>query len=610
MGPKQRTKNQSFEKHRLIISAVIPLALVTSFTQADSRTWIGTPPGGVFSDSSNWLGGLVPAAGDMAVFAGSPAFGTVRFESDVANSDLFIRQGSGTFDLNGHTYQLTATADSVRFGGIGLPGTAVDFVGAGTLSTIDFRLLQGTNIARFTDSVTAKIANGFGSASGTATIEISNATVECKFFRAGDGGVGTMIVSGPTSLLRSTQPGVGFFNSLVGGGGAGSLLVNNGGRVEIVEGLGLGTGASAVGFLQVADPGSSLTTGGIVEVGGSGNGTLQILNGATMHAGGDVSTARTQFRSARVVVASDGETSRLNIARGLFIAGRRIVEEDYGSATVEIRSGGEVNATETKLFRFGRLIVDGGVLNTGSLSAQGGTIEVLNGGRINSVGPVRLDGVGTFAATITGADGTIDGDVTLAGRIAPGKPVGQLSIDGNLSLASTADFQVDVAGLDSKSFDQLHVSGAAQLAGSLTVRSSNGYVPLPGQSFEVLRFGSSTGSFVINNQTGSAGLSFSTMITGTSLRIVGAGTAGDANLDGVVNISDFASLAAHFNSVAIWTSGDFTGDGVTNISDFALLAANFGTSSPAVRSSVPEPAMGSVLGICVSVLLGRSRRAP
>ena len=117
---------------------------------------------------------------------------------------------------------------------------------------------------------------------------------------------------------------------------------------------------------------------------------------------------------------------------------------------------------------------------------------------------MRLDGVGTFAATITGADGTIDGDVTLAGRIAPGKPVGQLSIDGNLSLASTADFQVDVAGLDSKSFDQLHVSGAAQLAGSLTVRSSNGYVPLPGQSFEVLRFGSSTGSFVINNQTGSA----------------------------------------------------------------------------------------------------------
>ena len=100
------------------------------------------------------------------------------------------------------------------------------------------------------------------------------------------------------------------------------------------------------------------------------------------------------------------------------------------------------------------------------------------------------------------------------------------------------------------------------------------------------------------------------MITGTSLRIVGAGTAGDANLDGVVNISDFASLAAHFNSVAIWTSGDFTGDGVTNISDFALLAANFGTSSPAVRSSVPEPAMDSVLGICVSVLLGRSRRAP
>jgi len=62
---------------------------------------------------------------------------------------------------------------------------------------------------------------------------------------------------------------------------------------------------------------------------------------------------------------------------------------------------------------------------------------------------------------------------------------------------------------------------------------------------------------------------------------------GDANLDGKVNGTDFAIMAANFNqSVTSWDQGDFNYDGSVNGTDFAELAANFNqaVSLPAIAS--------------------------
>jgi hypothetical protein len=53
-------------------------------------------------------------------------------------------------------------------------------------------------------------------------------------------------------------------------------------------------------------------------------------------------------------------------------------------------------------------------------------------------------------------------------------------------------------------------------------------------------------------------------------------TAGDANLDGKTNFTDFLALAANFNRDGVgWKEGDFDGDGRVSFSDFLLLAASF-----------------------------------
>ena len=90
---------------------------------------------------------------------------------------------------------------------------------------------------------------------------------------------------------------------------------------------------------------------------------------------------------------------------------------------------------------------------------------------------------------------------------------------------------------------------------------------------------------------------------------------GDADLNGVVNFSDFLVLSENFGAVAGgdggpgWGEGDFDGDGSVGFPDFLALSENFGASAP-LAAAVPEPsaswlAIFSVLGMVGSQ---RSRR--
>jgi hypothetical protein len=97
---------------------------------------------------------------------------------------------------------------------------------------------------------------------------------------------------------------------------------------------------------------------------------------------------------------------------------------------------------------------------------------------------------------------------------------------------------------------------------------------------------------------------FSTQSVDNSTVLVRYSLVGDTNLDGVVNVLDFNTLAANFNKTsALWSQGDVNYDGVVNSLDFNLMASNFGQPALVAPGLVPEPAWGSALGGALLFLL-------
>ncbi len=105
---------------------------------------------------------------------------------------------------------------------------------------------------------------------------------------------------------------------------------------------------------------------------------------------------------------------------------------------------------------------------------------------------------------------------------------------------------------------------------------------------------------------------------------------GDANLDGVVNGSDYTLIDNGFNnSLTGWHNGDFNYDGVVNGDDYTLIDNAFNTQGASLAdisagaaemiasdtsqvaggsSAVPEPASLGLLGIAAAATLGWRRR--
>ena len=133
---------------------------------------------------------------------------------------------------------------------------------------------------------------------------------------------------------------------------------------------------------------------------------------------------------------------------------------------------------------------------TGGAHSNSGTIAIASGQTF------LISGSGTFTNT---AGGTIAGNGTLsapvailtnAGTLSPGSSPGILGVAGNLTQGAAGAINVEIGGTVAGSqFDQLNVSGAANLGGTLNVSIINGFTPAQGQTFRVVGWASRTGTF-------------------------------------------------------------------------------------------------------------------
>jgi hypothetical protein len=226
--------------------------------------------------------------------------------------------------------------------------------------------------------------------------------------------------------------------------------------------------------------------------------------------------------------------------------------------------------------------------------------------RFENASAYTLAGAGNLTFSVSAARGLID------------VRNGAHAIDLPVSIASDTDIAI-APGSALRFGAMTTVKADAELAivaGEVRIRSapaleSGASIDLRDNGLIVDYEGSTSPADAINSLIASARIHSSLAIGGNTgvgwiddvpaQRVLARFTrVGDANLDSIVNLTDFNALAGGFgHSGKVWASGDFNYDGLVNLGDFNLLAGNFGLSAglsgPSAQdwallaSIVPEP---------------------
>jgi hypothetical protein len=189
-------------------------------------------------------------------------------------------------------------------------------------------------------------------------------------------------------------------------------------------------------------------------------------------------TDQTVVNHGSIVVEGDGT--------GLFLLGGRL--ENHGQVVIDARLVGTGCSTVQNL-EGGSIAVTEGSATTGfCLSPL--TYQV-DGGTLTVDGHLAATSVVLNAGTLTGT-GTVASPVhNTGGTVAPGTPIGTLSIAGDYRQSGGGRLEVDIDGPSPHEHDLLSVSGVAPLGGTLVADTAT----LPLDPVVVLQASTVSGSF-------------------------------------------------------------------------------------------------------------------
>lgn len=446
---------------------------------------------------------------------------TVNLASGITGSGSLRQAGTGTTVITGtaaHTGGTTIASGTLQ---IGNGGTAGSVTGAVTNN--------GTLAINRSDEVTlAGVISGTGALRqiGAGTTRLSGANtytggteVAVGTLQIGTGGTtgsltGNITNNGTVAFDRSDA--VTFAGAITGSGavvqkGSGTTVLTgthtySGGTTISAGTLAIGAGAATGsvtgnivnnGTLSINRTGTVTVSNNITGTGGVElRGGTYALTGTNTYAGGTTLTSKATLDlsdDSKIGVSTGGITLRdgtlraganLTTNRTIVVGdGGGIIDTGANNLTLAGSLGGQTTATLTKRGS-GTLTVTGTAANTGPATTVEEGALALNGGSVHAVTVAA-------GARVIG-NGTIRGDLTNAGTLSPGNSVGTVNVTGNLN--QTGSFAVELAS--ATSFDKVAVTGNATLAGALNITALNGYVPEPGQSFQVVTAGGTvSGSF-------------------------------------------------------------------------------------------------------------------
>lgn len=461
--------------------------------------------------------------------------GTVQVESNgTLNSSL----------LGGHT-RLAADGARAFVDGSGSNWTVGGFFEVGDAGEAHLTILNGGRLQTGLISGNRSRVSGAGpgATASTATIAGTGSIwVAGSTFAVGDSGEAHLVIRDGGKLESGLD---GRSSRLVGGGGPGEaassatiegigamwtaggdlaigdsgeahLIVRDGARVESgaigkINKVGGGGGLSeAASTATVTGSGSTWVARGDFAIGDSGEAHLFIRDGGKVESGLAGGTTHivgggAEEGEAPSTVTVSGRGSAWDISGELYIGRGSLSVLDAGRVTSggggttyldglgQVTVSGADSAWEIQgnylMARNGPVstrIANGGLLAvTGNIESRPGGVLQIDGGRVEA-GQISSD------VDIRGS-GSIKADVTSQGTTIVGGSTGLLAIEGDFTQTPTGSLLMEIAGrggVAGVDFDQLIVQDIATLSGMIDVSLADGFMPVVGDSFDLIRYGS------------------------------------------------------------------------------------------------------------------------
>ncbi len=194
-----------------------------------------------------------------------------------------------------------------------------------------------------------------------------------------------------------------------------------------------------------------------------------------------------------------------------------------------------------------------------------------------------------------------------------GDQIGEGTINGAKTFNSSHTLKVDLAGITpGTGHDKLIVTGTLTLGGTLDVSFIDGFNAIAGDSYDILDWGSRSGSFsTINLPTLDSHLVWNTdslLVDGT-ISVESTSLPGDLDHDGFVGLGDLDIILNNWNLSVTPRSGhpaDPNGDGFVGLADLDIVLNNWNSGTPPATTNIPEPGTAMVVGVAaISCVLRR-----
>ncbi len=546
---------------------------------------------GAGSGTYNLSGGSLTSAGEIYVGEGVNGNGTWNQTNGTVNfSNWFVvgrEGGMGTVNISGGTMTKTGTvgADpgsqfSMGEGGSHVCTMTVSGTGVFTEDAGEFYVGNNSSVGVLNIGT---VAGAMTNADATASVTTNN------WFAVGRNGTSNGTVNLYDGTL--TQATNNYFD-ISGDGGSATGTVNvYGGTLNAYQ-MFIGENGSGQATLNINGGNVNLPNNTIFANSGSVTGTLN-LNGGTLTAFG--------FQANNGAIGESGGTGR---ATFVFNGGTLVASTNNTSAFIGKKVTSIVSTGGAKINTNGFAVaISSALTHDSTLSGADGGLSV------TGPGSLTLTGANTYSGSTT---------VSSAGTLVIAA-AGVLPANTNLSINTGSALDAANHGTSPRillQLDSLTLSGASGAwtgkldlsnndmivhngnAATLTNQIQQGYNngPWNGSGGILSSTAAGTNNTALGielNNNGSGGVlisSFDGQTVTTSDVLVKYTYFGDANLDGVVNGSDYTLIDNGFNnSLTGWHNGDFNYDGVVNGDDYTLIDNAFNTQGASLASVSGQP---------------------